>query len=333
MDANESKLKMMKEDNVSKVLLKLGLPTMIGMLVTALYSVVDTFFVGGLGTSSMGAVAIAFPIVQIIVGLGMTFGSGAASFISRLLGEKKYEEANKVAATSLYTSVVVGIIAVGCSLLFLDKILIALGATPTILSYAREYAIIYISGAVLNIFNVTMNNIITAEGAAKFTMTAMIIGGIFNVVLDPIFIYTMDMGVAGAAIATVIGSALTTIFYLVYIVKKNGVLRFSPKNFTFSKRIYGEVLKVGVPTLVFQLLASASIGLTNKAGSVYGDAPVAAIGIVSRIMAIGTYIVFGYRRVFSLLSDLISVQSSTTVYKKLKKFPSDGQLSSVAWQE
>jgi putative MATE family efflux protein len=298
MDLNGQKLKMMGEEDIPKALLKLGLPTMIGMLVSALYSVVDAYFVGGLGTSQMGAVSIVFPIVQIIIGLGMTFGSGAASYIARLLGEKATEKANQTASTALLSSLSVGIVFIGIALCRLDPILRALGATETILPYARAYAVIFISGSILNIFNVTMNNLVTAEGAAKLTMVSMLLGGGLNIILDPIFIYPLGMGIQGAAVATVVSQAVTMVIYLWYIFGKKGYLRFSMRSFTFDRSIYAEIFKVGVPTLVFQLLSSAAMGLTNTAASDYGDAAVAAMGIVTRLMALGTYVVFGYMKGF-----------------------------------
>ena len=298
MTQNDAKLQMMRDGKIPAVLWKLGLPTMIGMLVSALYNVVDAYFVGGLGTSQMGAVSVVFPVVQIIIGLGMTFGSGAASYAARLLGEKKTEEANRTASTALFTSLTVGITAIVFALCFLDNLLLALGATDTILPFARAYALIYISGSIFNIFNVTMNNIITAEGAAKLTMTAMLMGAVLNAVLDPIFIYTLGFGIRGAAIATVIAQAITSLMYLIYILGRKGYLHFSIRNFSFNKQIYGEIFKIGVPTLVFQLLSSASMSLTNTAANSYGDSAVAAMGIVTRILAMGTYVIFGYMKGF-----------------------------------
>ena len=298
MNLNDQKLQMIRDEKIPKVLIKLGVPTMVGMMVSALYSVVDAYFVGWLGTSQMGAVSIVFPIVQIIVGLGMTFGSGAASYISRLLGEENVDQANRTASTALFSSLVIGVVSIVISLCFLDNILVALGATETILPYAREYALIYISGAILNIINVTMNNIITAEGRAKLTMISMLIGGGLNVILDPLFIFPLGFGVRGAAIATVVSQAATTCLYLWFILSKKGYLRFSSRLFTFSGTIYGEVFKVGVPILVFQILTSAAMGLSNTAASVYGDSAVAAIGVVTRIMTLGTYVVFGYMKGF-----------------------------------
>lgn len=298
MTQNKKKLQLMREGEIPVALCKLGLPPMIGMLVSALYNLVDAYFVGGLGTSQLAAVSVVFPVVQIIIGLGMTFGSGAASYAARLLGEKNEEQANKTVSTALFTSIAVGIIAIVLALCFLDNFLLALGATNTILPFARAYALIYISGSIFNIFNVTMNNIIAAEGATKVTMTAMLMGAILNAVLDPIFIYNLDFGIEGAAIATVIAQAITSLMYVIYIVGKKGYLSFSIWNFCFDKHIYGEIFKIGVPTLVFQLLSSASISLTNTAASSYGDSAVASMGIVTRILAMGTYIVFGYMKGF-----------------------------------
>lgn len=298
MHMNDEKLQLMRNEKIPKVLLKLGLPAMIGLLVSALYNVVDAYFVGGLGTSQMAAVSVAFPIGQIIIGLGMTFGSGAASYISRLLGEENHERAHKAASTALFTSLIVGIVSITVSLCFLNGLLTALGATETILPYAREYGVIFIAGSIFNIFNVTVNHTITSEGAAKLTMTAMIVGGLLNVALDPIFIYTLGFGVQGAAIATVISQAVTSLIYLWYILSRKGVLRFSIRNFSPDKEMYAEILKIGIPGLLFQLLVSVSTALTNTAASNYGDAAVAAMGVVTRILTVGNYVVFGFMRGF-----------------------------------
>ncbi|MGL6200479.1 MAG: MATE family efflux transporter [Lachnospiraceae bacterium] len=302
MNQSNSRIKIMRETPILQALLKLAIPTMVGMLVSALYNVVDTYFVSGLGTSEVGAVSIVFPISQIITGLAMTFGSGAASYISRLLGKGEEKSANTTASTALFTSLAIGVIAIAVSLIFLNPILQRLGATDTILPHARSYAIIFIGGSIFNIFNVTMNNLVTSEGATKLTMSAMLIGGILNCILDPIFIYPLNFGVAGAAIATVISQAVTSIMYLWFILKKKGVLRISLKFFKPNKVMYGEIFKVGIPTLVFQILSSTAIGLTNTAASNYGDSAVAAMGVVTRILTLGSYVIFGYMKGFQPLA-------------------------------
>lgn len=198
MNGSNKKMELLGSAPVSKALLAMGLPTMIGMMINALYNLVDAYFVGGLGTSQMGAISVAFPLGQVIVGLGLLFGNGAASYISRLLGRGEKEAANKVASTSLYSSLFVGAVMILCSLIFLKPMLKLLGATESILPYAVTYTAIYVTSSIFNIFNVTMNNIVTSEGAAKTTMCALLTGAVLNMALDPIFIYALHLGVAGA---------------------------------------------------------------------------------------------------------------------------------------
>ena len=298
MKAKDDRITLMREGSVPSTLLKLGLPTMIGMLVSALYNVVDAYFVGRLGTSQMGAVSIVFPVAQVIIGLGMMFGSGAASYLARLLGGRKTETADAVASTAVFTSVLAGAVVIGLSLCVLDPLLVSLGATQTILPYARAYAVIYLAGSVIQVFNVTMNNIVTAEGATRLTMASMLLGCGLNAVLDPLFIYTFGWGIRGAAIATVAAQCASTALYVRYLAGRRGALRFSLRNLAFSGETFAQIFKVGVPTLLFQLLTSVSIGLTNTAASRYGDAAVAAMGIVTRLMAMGTFVMFGYMKGF-----------------------------------
>lgn len=298
MTEKSTRIYLLKEANVASALLKLGIPTMVGMLISALYNAIDAYFVGGLGISQMGAVSVVFPIVQIIIGLGMMFGAGASSYISRLLGKGDEDMANKTASTALFSSIFVGVIIIIGILLFLDPVLSSLGATKTILPYARAYAKIYVTGSIINVFTVTMNNLLTAQGATKFTMIAMLTGSIANIILDPIMIYSMNLGIEGAAIATVISLCINMALYIGYIVKQKGVLRFSFKNITFSKIMYAEILKIGIPVLLFQLLASAAMGVINTAAKPYGDYAVAAMGAVTRIMTVVTYVVFGFLKGF-----------------------------------
>lgn len=298
MKEKTTRIHLLKEASVASALLKLGIPTMVGMLISALYNAIDAYFVGGLGISQMGAVSVVFPIVQIIIGLGMMFGAGASSYISRLLGKGDGEMANKTASTTLFSSILVGTIIIIGILIFLDPVLRSLGATQTILPYAKAYANIYVTGSIINVFTVTMNNLLTAQGATKFTMIAMLTGSVTNIILDPILIYKMNLGIEGAAIATVISLCMNMALYLGYIAKKKGVLRFSLKNIIFSKTIYAEILKIGIPVLFFQLLASASMGVINTAAKPYGDYAVAAMGAVTKIMTVVTYVVFGFLKGF-----------------------------------
>ena len=171
---------------IPKALMALGIPTMVGMLINALYNLVDTYFVGGLGTDQMGAVTVAFPLGQIIVGLGLLFGNGAAAYLSRLLGRGDKDTANKAASTAIYSSVTIGAIMILISIIFLQPILKQIGAIDSVMPYALAYTRIYITFSIFNVFNVTMNNIVSSEGAAKTAMCALMAGAILNVVLEPV---------------------------------------------------------------------------------------------------------------------------------------------------
>ncbi len=316
MVEKSNRIYLLEEAGVASALLKLGIPTMVGMLISALYNAIDAYFVGGLGMSQMGAVSVVFPIVQIIIGLGMMFGAGASSYISRLLGKGANEQADKTASTSLFSGLLVGAIIIIGIMVFLDPVLTALGSTETILPYARAYAKIYVTGSIINVFTVMMNNLLTAQGATKFTMKAMLTGSIANVILDPIMIYGMDLGIEGAAIATVISLCINMALYIGYIAKKKGVLRFSVRNIAPSKTIYAEILKIGIPVLLFQLLASTAMGSINTAAKPYGDFAVAAMGAVIRIMTVVTYVVFGFLKGFQPFA---GYNYGAKKYKRLKK--------------
>lgn len=298
MNERNNKMELLGSAPIPTALMALGIPIMIGMLINALYNLVDAYFVGGLGESPMGAISIVFPLGQVVVGLGLMFGNGAASYLSRLLGRGDRDCANKVASTAVYSSVIIGAIIIVLSTIFLKPILTMLGATDTIMPYALTYARIYVVSCIFNVFNVTMNNIVSSEGAAKTTMCALLLGAVLNIGLDPVFIYALDMGVAGAAIATAISQVVSTLVYLTYVFRKKSAFSFSIKEFKPSKQIYMEILKIGIPTLTFQLLTSLSIALINRAANGYGDAVIAGMGAVTRVTSMGTLVVFGFLKGF-----------------------------------
>ena len=298
MNSQSKKMELLGSASIPKALLAMGIPTMIGMLVNAFYNLVDAYFVGGLGESQMGAISVVYPLGQVVVGLGLLFGNGAASYISRLLGRGDKENADKVASTALYSSVSVGAVIIIISMVFLHPILKLLGATDSILPYAATYAGIYIVSCIFNVFNVTMNNIVTSEGAAKTTMCALLTGAVLNIALDPLFIYVFDLGVAGAAIATAISQIVSTCVYLTYILRKKSVFHFRVKDCTYTKETMSEIFKIGIPTLVFQILTSVSISLINNAAGDYGDSAIAGMGVVTRLISMGSLSVFGFIKGF-----------------------------------
>ncbi len=298
MNSQSKKMELLGSASIPKALLAMGIPTMIGMLVNAFYNLVDAYFVGGLGESQMGAISVVYPLGQVVVGLGLLFGNGAASYISRLLGRGDKENADKVASTALYSSVSVGAVIIIISMVFLHPILKLLGATDSILPFAATYASIYIVSCIFNVFNVTMNNIVTSEGAAKTTMCALLTGAMLNIALDPLFIYVFDLGIAGAAIATAISQVVSTCVYLTYILRKKSVFHFRVKNCAYTKETMSEIFKIGIPTLVFQILTSVSISLINNAAGDYGDSAIAGMGVVTRLISMGSLSVFGFIKGF-----------------------------------
>lgn len=298
MNNQNNKMELLGNVPIPKALMAMGIPTMLGMMVNAIYSLVDAYFVGGLGESQMGAISVVYPLGQVVVGLGLLFGNGAASYLSRLLGKGDKEKADQVASTALYSSLTAGAVMIIFSIIFLRPILNLLGATDSIMPYAVSYASIYIISCIFNVFNVTMNNIATSEGAAKTTMCALMVGAVLNIGLDPVFIYVLDMGVAGAAIATAISQIVSTLVYLIFVLRKKSIYHFKIKNCNFTKEIMSEIFKIGVPTLVFQILTSLSISLVNRQAKPYGDSVIAGMGAVTRVVSMGSLMIFGFIKGF-----------------------------------
>lgn len=298
MNQQTKRMKLLDSAPIPRALLAMGIPAMTGMLINAFYNLADAWFVSGLGERQMGAIAVVYPLGQVVVGLGLLFGNGAASYISRLLGRGDRAQADKAASTALYSSIFAGAVIIIISMLFLRPVLRLLGATDSILPYASAYAGIYIVSCIFNVFNVTMNNIVTSEGAADTTMRALLTGAILNIVLDPLLIYAFDLGVTGAAAATAVSQMVSSFVYLSYILRRKSVFHFRIQDCTYSGEIMAEIFKIGVPTLVFQLLASLSISLTNHAAGSYGDSAIAGMGVVTRLISMGSLSVFGFIKGF-----------------------------------
>lgn len=293
---NESRINILKEENINTALFKLGIPMVISLLVAALYNVVDTYFVSGLGKEAVAAVSVAFPIQLIFLGIGLTFGAGAGSYISRLLGGNDKKEASIVATVALLTSAILGIVTAIALFCYLDGVLKFMGATPSIIEISKSYTGIFIVGGILGTVNVTLGNLAVAQGAAKISLKAMIVGSISNMILDPIFIFGLNLGVRGAAIATLIARVITSLIYLIYFVGDKNLIEIKLPNFKPTVAIYKEILKIGISMLILQILQTISISKISYAASFYGEEAIAAMGIVLRIVTLGTNVVFGYMK-------------------------------------
>lgn len=299
MSENQNSIFLLSQENIKTSLLKLGIPTMVGMLVSAFYNIVDAFFVGRLGTLQTAAVSIVYPFTMAGTGIGLLFGSGASSNVSRLLGRSDYEAIKKYSSTAVISGMVTITIFVLGIVLFFNPLMNCLGATQKSLAYTREYGIIFMIGLIFNVFNMMMNNLIVAEGNSSFGMLAMLAGGCLNLVLDPVFIFLCGLGVRGAAIATLISRLVSTALYIFYLIRDSSYLKVTLEYFEPTSTIFKEIFKIGLPICFFQFLSGGAISLTNVVARPFGEAAIAAMGIVNRIMSLETQALYGFLKGYS----------------------------------
>ncbi|AKB78272.1 Multi antimicrobial extrusion protein (Na(+)/drug antiporter), MATE family of MDR efflux pumps [Methanosarcina horonobensis HB-1 = JCM 15518] len=284
----EEKSEFLGKESIGKLLFKLSTPVIIGMLVQALYNVVDTLFVGrAYGTESVqaiGGLSIAFPVQMIIMAFGIVLGTGGSSIISRALGAREKEKAEKTLGNVFSLSLILSVlIAVPC-LLYLDGILEVFGATPGILPYAMEYLGYIIAGGIFFVFGVAVQHIVRAEGNARLAMNAMLIGAGINIVLDPFFIFGFGMGVQGAAIATVLSQAVSSVWLLQYCLKGKGAVHFKSRYLKPNLDIIKEIGAIGVGSFVMQASSSLMMIFVYNALATYGgDVAIAVFGIIIKV--------------------------------------------------
>ena len=279
-------------DPVSRVIPKLAVPTIISMLITNIYNMADTFFVGQIGTTATAAVGVIFPLMSIIQALGFTFGHGSGNYISRKLGQGEVEDAKKMAATGFVSALVAGAIFGLVGLIFLDGLVGILGATPTIAPYARQYAMYILIGTPFMASSLVLNNQLRFQGSAFFGMIGMGVGAVLNIALDPLFIFVLDMGVSGAALATIL-SQIVSFCLLLRGCTRGGNIAISLKNFSPSWARYKEIARGGTPSLFRQGLGSVATICLNFAAGIYGDAAIAGMSIVTRVLQFANSAIIG----------------------------------------
>lgn len=281
--AENAQYKKMTETPVSKLIIMLGIPTTISMLVTNIYNMADTFFVGKLGTSASGAVGIVFGLMAIIQAFGFMFGHGAGSIISRRLGAKDVESASRFASTSFLCAVVAGGGITLFGLLFLEPLVRLLGSTDTILPYAKTYAAFILAAAPFMTSSCVLNNILRYEGRAAFAMVGLTTGSVLNIFGDWLLMDGLGMGVEGAGIATAISQIISFFILLFMFLSGKTQSKLSVKWITKDFSDVTLICKTGFPSMMRQGLSSISTMLLNGHAGVYGDAAVAAMSIVNRI--------------------------------------------------
>lgn len=280
---------------VSKAIIKLSIPMVMGMMVQVFYNLVDTYFIGLLRDSNQLAAAnISLPIFMLLMGTASIIGTGSSSYISRCLGKTDYEEVNKTASISAGLLLLISIVLTILGVIFCKNIVTMLGASKDTYEYTYQYIIIMLIGSVGVMGNFAFGQLLRAEGNAIKSMMGMLIGTIVNIILDPIFIFTFKLGVSGAALATIIGNMAGLIYYLACFFKEKTTIKINLKLFTFDKNIMEEIFKIGLPSSFNQLLMGVATIVANNIAISYGTETVAAMGVATKIMMIGTFVFIGF---------------------------------------
>ncbi len=283
LSAQEKQYRLMTQSSVRPLIIRLAIPTIITMMVTSLYNMADTYFVSQLGKSASGAVGVVFSLMAIIQALGFTLGMGSGSVVSRALGVRDYDKASRFASAAIMAAVVLGLALTVAGYIFINPLMSMLGATPTVLPYARDYASYILFGAPIMASSFVLNNLLRAEGKAQLSMVGITTGGVLNIALDPLFIFVFDMGVAGAAIATLISQTVSCVILLIMLLTKS-TIRVSVRHAVSGIGTLWETVRTGAPSFCRQGLASIStILLNNQAGEYGGDEALSGMSIVLKI--------------------------------------------------
>lgn len=298
MQNDQAQFIKMTETPVHKLITSLAIPTIISMLVSAIYNIADTFFVAKLGTSASGAVGIVFSLMAIIQAIGFTLGMGSGSLISRLLGAKKNEKANEMASTGFFTAIIFGVLLALFGIINLDALMKALGSSDSILPLAKNYAKYILIAAPVMCASFVLNNILRSEGKARFAMVGIASGSIINIFLDPILIFKFDMGISGAAIATMVSQMISFLILLSSVLRGVTISKLNIKYMSKKFSTYCLIIKTGLPSFTRQGLASISTVLLNLCAVGYGDAAVAALSIFSKIFMFIFSAVIGFGQGF-----------------------------------
>lgn len=291
----EVNIELMENTPMPRAILRLAIPTVFSTIISMVYNITDTYFIGLLDDPvQLGAISLAFPVFTFLQAIGNMFGLGAPSYISRSLGAKKYEEVRRTSAVSIYITVALTVVLTALILVFMEPILRLIGTSSDTVGPTREYLRLIVSFAVVLILQVILPALLRAEGKAKEAMIGMVIGTVLNIVLDPIMILALNMGAAGAAWATIIGNFCAVVFYIFIYLRGNTMLSIKPADFKPNMRIFSEVLKIGLPSTIAQTISSIAVILFNNVAAGYGDQVITAYGVAVKMIMMEFMITFGY---------------------------------------
>ncbi|WP_297487530.1 MATE family efflux transporter [uncultured Cetobacterium sp.] len=306
--------------DIKKLLIKYSIPAIIGMLVSALYNVVDRIFIGnmeGVGALAITGIGITMPIITIVLAFGMLIGIGATANISIKLGEKKKESAEKIIGNIITLSIIIGTLITIVGIIFKKDILIAFGASENTMIYAERYIGIILYGSIFNVMGYALNSTIRADGNPKICSIIMVVSCFLNIILDPIFIFTFNMGIKGAAYATVLSQILTTILSIAYYMSKKSNLKIKKINLRLDLRIVKLILAIGVSPFAMQLAASMVQVVNNNALKIYGgDLAIGAMATVNAIALLCFMPVYG---ISQGAQPIIGYNFGARQYKRVEK--------------
>ena len=301
---------------VEKLILNLAIPSIAIMLVSALYNMADTYFVGSLGTSAVAGVGIAFPLMAIIQAMGFSFGQGSGNYMARALGAQDTEGASRMAATGFVTSFIFMAALAAGGLIFLQPLVDGLGATPTIRPHAMEYIFYILLASPWMVVATVLNQQLRFQGSASIALWGMISGAILNIFLDPLFIFVFRMGVKGAAAATMLSQIVSFVILLAYGTTRKENIPMNLRHFSPSRARYMEMIRGGVPALFRQGLMSVANIIINHFAGVHGDAAIAAISIVNRICMFANSVMLGFGQGFQ---PVCGFNYGAKLYSRVKK--------------
>lgn len=280
---------------VYKAYFKFALPVVFSMIISLIYNMVDTYFIARIGNTNLVAgVSICAPVFTLMIALGDIFGLGGSSVISRLFGQKKDDDGKRLSVFCFYAALLCGIFVAAVMLLFRHPILYLLGADAETFSYASQYFTYLVLGAPFIIVSYTPSNQLRTEGLANESMVGSILGAVINMILDPVFISVLGLGAAGAAIATVIGNICADLFFVWVLMTKSKRLSINPAGFHITFDEIGQIMAIGIPASITNLMQSLGITLTNRYLLPYGNDKVAAMGIVMKVNLIAALVLIGF---------------------------------------
>lgn len=291
----DKKIRLLRDEKVSKAILKLSIPMVMGMMIQVLYNLVDTYFIGMLNDANQLAAAnISLPVFMMLMAIAGIVGSGSSSYISRCLGNKDYEEANKTISIATGILVIMSIIVMIAGIFMSPNIAKGLGANAATFNYTYKYIFIMFIGAIPVMCSYALGQLLRSEGNIMQSVIGLTLGTVVNIVLDPVFIFGLKMEITGAAIATIIGQTSTLLYFMYAFLKGKTTLKINLKKFKYDKNIFKEIFTIGVPASLNQMLMGVATVIVNNIAVGYGTLTVAGMGVAMKIMTIGTFVFMGF---------------------------------------